>query len=247
MKVSIITAVYNARETIENTIKSVISQSYENIEYIVIDGLSTDGTIEIISKYKDKISKFISEPDKGIYDAFNKGIKLSSGDIIGFLNADDIYAHNRVIENIVNTFKSKNVDSVYGDLIYIDKAGNKVRYWKSGEFNIENLKKGWMPPHPTFFVKRKIYELFGGYRTDFKISADYEISLRFLYKEKISIAYIPEVIVLMKTGGKSNLNLKNRLIGLKEDFKAIKENNLNGLVTLILKKISKFKQYNISK
>ena len=244
MKVSIITATYNSQNTILEAIQSVASQSYNNIEHIIIDGKSTDNTLSIIKGNSDKISKIISESDEGIYDALNKGIKNASGDIIAFLHADDIYADNTIIENAVKLFSEKETDSIYGDLQYVSKEDtNKiVRYWKSGEFTISKLKKGWMPPHPTFFVKKEVYNKFGMFDTSFRISADYDIILRFLGNHKISTAYFPEIMIKMRVGGESNKSLKNIIKKMKEDVKALKKNKVGNWHTVLLKNIIKIPQ-----
>ncbi|MCD4795084.1 MAG: glycosyltransferase [Bacteroidales bacterium] len=244
MKVSIITATYNNENTVEDTVLSVSSQTYKNIEHIIIDGNSSDNTIQIIKKHQDKIAKIISEPDKGIYDALNKGIKYASGDIICFLHADDIYAEQTIIEKAVNLFSEKQIDSIYGDLQYVAKedTGKIIRYWKSGEFTFSKLKKGWMPPHPTFLVKKEVYENCGVFDTNLKIAADYDIILRFLGKHKISTAYLPEVMIKMRIGGESNKSLKNIIKKMKEDVKALKKNKLGGWQTVIMKNIIKIPQ-----
>ena len=242
MKVSIITSVFNNKNTVSEAIESVLNQTYKDIEYIVIDGGSTDGTIDIINSYKGKITKFISEPDNGIYDGLNKGILKATGDIIGFLHSDDVYMDNTVIEKVVNKFYG-GYDGVYGDLIYVSKNDGKIiRYWKSGDFNINKLKKGWMPPHPTLFLKREIYNKYGLFDTSFKIAADYDFMLRIL-KHNIKIAYIPEVLYKMRVGGESNKSIKNILLKSKEDYRALKKNEIGGINTLIYKNISKLPQF----
>ncbi len=244
MKISIITATYNNEATISDTVNSVASQTYDNIEHIIIDGKSTDNTLYVIKKNSGRISKIISEPDNGIYDALNKGIKNATGEIIAFLHADDIFASNTIIEKAINLFKEKQTDGIYGDLQYVSKENTDkvIRYWKSGEFEISKLKKGWMPPHPTFFVKKGIYEKFGTFDTGFKIAADYDIILRFLGKHKISIAYLPEVMIKMRIGGESNKSIKNIIQKMKEDVKTLKKNNLGNWHTVLLKNISKIPQ-----
>lgn len=244
MKVSIITATFNNEDTIEDAIKSVHSQTYKNIEHIIIDGSSTDRTIQIIKKYKDKIAKIISEPDNGIYDALNKGIKNASGEIICFLHADDIYADNTIIEKGMKLFTEKKSDSIYGNLLYVAKNNtNKIiRYWKSGNFTYSKLKKGWMPPHPTFLVKKNIYDKFGVFDTDFKIAADYDIILRFLGKQRISTAYLPEVMIKMRIGGESNKSFKNIIKKMNEDLKALKKNKTGNWHTVFFKNIIKIPQ-----
>lgn len=244
MKISIITIAFNSEETIEETIQSVIAQDYSNIEYIVIDGGSTDGTMSIVEKYLDKLAVVVSEPDKGIYDAMNKGVSLATGELIGILNSDDIYANNSVVSSIVT--KVADNDSVYADLVYVDRNNtDKVtRYWKSGEYKLGLFRKGWMPPHPTFFLKKKCYDEFGTYNLSLKSAADYELMLRMLHKNKISVVYLPEVITKMRVGGQSNVTLKNRLKANKEDRLAWKINNLKpGLFTLSMKPLRKITQF----
>ena len=181
MKISIITSVYNNKETIEDAINSVLAQSYENIEYIVIDGGSSDGTLDIIEKYKDKISTFISEPDKGIYDGLNKGVSLVTGDVVAFLHSDDIYASDNIIKEIVEEFRSSGADGVYGDLVYTPKEDTSkvLRYWKSKKFDISLLKQGWMPAHPTLFLKKSVYDTYGKFDLSFKIAGDYDLCLEY--------------------------------------------------------------------
>jgi glycosyltransferase len=247
-KISIITVSYNSKDTIEDTILSVLGQTYENIEYIIIDGASKDGTLEIIEKYKDKISIFISEPDNGIYDAFNKGIKVASGNVIGILNSDDIYISNNAISKIMNVFAISSSETVYADLIYADKNNlNKFkRYFKSKPYNINKIKYGWMPPHPTFFVKKEIYNKFGIFNDSLSISADYELIIRFLYKNNVTTEYLNEVIVLMRTGGNSNGSIKVRINANIQDRQAWRLNNLTPpFFGLILKPLLKIKQYYI--
>ncbi len=245
MKISIITAVYNNENTIEDAVVSVLSQTHDDIEYIVIDGKSTDNTLNIIKKYKDKIDVLVSEKDSGIYDALNKGIKKATGDVICFLHSDDIYQDEHVVKRVNALFENTNVDSVYGDLVYVKKEDiNKiVRYWKSGEFKYKNLKNGWMPPHPTFFVKREVYEKYGDFDTSFSIAADYDTVLRFLGVEKITIAYLPEVLIKMRLGGESNRSLANLKKKTIEDIKALKKNRIGGYGTIIMKNISKLPQF----
>ncbi len=250
-KISVITAVYNNKETIVDALESVLSQSYHNVEHIVIDGGSTDGTVELVRAFGDKIEKFVSEPDGGIYDALNKGISLATGDAVGFLNSDDVYAHDRVLEKIARAFQYEGVDSVYGDLNYVkrDDVSKVVRHWKSHEFSRNKLRTGWMPPHPTFYVRRKIYEKYGGFDTSFKIAADYDSILRFLGLNHISTTYIPEVLVQMRLGGVSNRNIRSILQKSIEDYKALKKNamggrrGIQGKRTVFMKNFSKVSQF----
>ena len=244
-KVTVITAVYNNKETIVDALESVFSQSYHNVEHIVIDGGSTDGTVELIRAFGDKIEKFVSEPDGGIYDALNKGIALATGDVVGFLNSDDVYAHDRVLEKIVRAFQHEKADSVYGDLNYVkrDDITKVVRHWKSHAFSHKKLRQGWMPPHPTFYVKREIYQKYGGFDTSFKIAADYDSILRFLGLHHITTTYIPEVLVQMRLGGVSNRDLKSILKKSGEDYKALKKNGIGGKRVVFMKNASKVMQF----
>ena len=244
MKVSIITIAYNSAETIEDTIKSIVAQDYSNIEYIIIDGGSTDKTLSIADKYKDSITTIISEPDKGIYDAMNKGVQNATGDIVGILNSDDIYADKKVVSRIVKAIGNK--DSIYADLVYVDRDNtDKVsRYWKSGKYKKGIFKKGWMPPHPTFFLKKSCYDQYGTYDLRLKSAADYELMLRMLHKHNISVAYLPDVITKMRVGGQSNVTLLNRLKANKEDKLAWIINDLKpGPLTLIMKPGRKIGQF----
>jgi glycosyltransferase involved in cell wall biosynthesis len=238
MKVSIITVVWNNKDTIKDTIDSVLAQTYENIEYLIIDGASTDGTVKIVRSYGAKINEFVSERDQGLYDAMNKGIALATGDIIGMLNSDDFYINRFVIERVVNEFKDKKVDSVYADLVYVEpKNLNKtVRYYDSSKFNPSKFSYGWMPAHPTFFVKRKAYEKYGVFRTDLKIAADFDILVRFLYVHKISYSYIKEALVKMRTGGVST-SFNSIWINNIETLRVCKG---NGIKTNIFKILSKY-------
>ena len=245
MKISIITVSYNSEKTIRDTIDSVISQSYPNVEYIIVDGNSSDKTVEIIKSFGDKISQFVSEPDKGLYDAMNKGIKLATGEIIGILNSDDFYSDENVLKNVAEKFEN-GVEGLYADLFYVDPVNTKkiLRKWHSGEYTEGDFLKGWMPPHPTFFARKKVYEKFGGFTDQLKSAADYELMLRFIHKEKIKIAYLPKVIVHMRAGGASNASIKNRLKANREDRLAWKINGLKpGLFTFIRKPLSKIGQF----
>jgi glycosyltransferase involved in cell wall biosynthesis len=226
MKISIITVVWNNKDTIKDAIDSVLSQTYKNIEYIVVDGASTDGTVEVIKSYGDQITKFISEKDNGLYDAMNKGINLATGDIVGILNSDDFYIDELVIEKIVKEFEEKGVDSVYADLVFVkpDNLDKTVRYYDSSHFQPEKFAYGWMPAHPTFFVKREFYEKYGMFKTDYKIAADYELLVRFLAKNYMSYSYIKEPIVKMRIGGASTSGIKSNYILNKEIIRACKEN-----------------------
>jgi glycosyltransferase involved in cell wall biosynthesis len=246
IKVTIVTVCYNSHRYIDHCIKSVLNQSYPNIEYIIIDGGSTDNTLERIKSYGSKIDKLISERDNGIYDAMNKGLKMASGDYIGILNSDDFYIDNKVIEKVVNRLHQDNSDSLYADLIYVDNANTdkQVRYWKSGPFKRDSFKTGWHPPHPTFFVRNEIYKRFGYFFVDFKLAADFELMLRFLEKAQISVSYLPEPIVKMRMGGASNKSISNIIRQNIECYKSFKKNNLHvSFLYPIYRLLPKLKQY----
>ena len=245
MKVSIITACYNSTSTIEKTIESLAAQTYINIEYIVIDGKSKDDTIALIEKHEDVISHWISEKDKGIYDALNKGIKLSNGDVLGFVHSDDLLASPLIVSEIVEKISKENLDGVYGNLNYVQKSNvNKiVRKWKSNDFDYELLKKGWMPAHPTFFLKKSVYEKHGLFNLNYSISADYDFMIRVLSDKSLKFGYLPKVITKMRVGGESNRSLKNIILKTKEDYLIIKRNNIGNFLTLIRKNITKIKQF----
>ena len=246
LKISIITVVLNSASTIKDTIESIISQNYKNIEYIVIDGGSTDGTIEIVQAYEKHIAYFSSEIDSGIYDAMNKGIIAATGDVIGILNSDDFYPNSFVLNNIAESFKKHDCDAVYGDLVYVkeNNISKVTRYWKSGKYSISKIKNGWMLPHPTFFVKRSIYEKYGLYNTDLSSAADYEMILRLLYKNKLNVIYIPEILVKMRMGGASNRSVWNRIKANKEDSLAWTKNQLNKPFFVRFKKpLQKLRQF----
>lgn len=246
MKISIITVSFNSAKTIEDTIKSVLNQDYSDVEYILIDGYSSDQTMEIVNRYKSDIEYILSEPDNGIYDAMNKGIKASKGDVIGILNSDDVYENSSVISNMIKTLKDS--DGVYADLVYVQQNNlNHIkRYWKSGKYKFGSFLHGWMPPHPTFFVKKTCYQKYGLYNTSLKSAADYELMLRFIHKNKIKVEYFDNVIVKMRLGGVSNLSIKNRFNANREDKLAWKINNLNpNFLTFLLKPLRKIRQFRI--
>jgi len=245
VKVSIITATYNSAATIIDTLKSLEAQTYKDIEYIIVDGASKDDTLDIIQANSSHVSKVISEPDKGIYDALNKGIKAATGDVVGFLHSDDLFASNRAIEDIVKQFHISNSDAVYADLEYVSKddISKVVRLWKSGEYSKKQLKKGWMPPHPTFYMKRDLYVKYGTFDLTFKIAGDYDSLLRYLWVNNISMSYIPKVLLKMRVGGASNRSLKNIIQKTKEDIRALKSNNVPSLRAILWKNLSKIPQF----
>lgn len=225
MKVSIITVAYNSAATIRDTIESVLSQDYPDIEYILIDGNSQDETLEIAQEYKEQISQIVSEPDQGIYDAMNKGIRLATGDIVGILNSDDFFSAPTIISSVVKAFQNKQTDAVYGDVRFVD-PGNLlrcVRYYSSAIFRPWLLRLGLMPAHPSFYVRREIYNRYGLYSTDYKIAADFELLFRFIYIHKIKIYYLYLDFVTMRTGGASTESLKARQHILREQLNVFKK------------------------
>jgi glycosyltransferase len=250
LKISIITVTYNSAATLEQTIQSVTGQTYPHIEYIIVDGKSTDDTLKIVEKYKDRISKIISEKDAGLYDALNKGIDMATGDVIGILHSDDFYVNKEVIKKYAVVFSETHCDAVYSDLYYVDKNNTDkiIRKWKSGTYSKNAFINGWMPPHPTFFVKKEAYQRFGKFNLDFKSAADYELMLRFILKNQIQIAYLPEYTVKMRIGGKSNVSVQNRVNANLEDRKAWQVNGLKPrFYTLYLKPLRKIVQFFMNK
>ncbi len=248
MKITLITVTYNSEKYLSQCIASIRNQTYDNIEHIIIDGKSTDNTVSIIKENESKIKYWISEPDRGMYDAINKGIKQATGEVIGILNSDDILATDDAIENIVKAFKEQNVDSVYGDLQYVDKQNtNRVfRVWKGKTYKRSLFKMGWMPGHPTFYIKKSAIDKFGGYENHYFTAADYEFMARYLYKHKVSSYYLPQLIVKMRTGGASNKNLNQRLRANRRDYLAMKVNSIPmPFMVSILKPLIKMHQFNI--
>jgi glycosyltransferase len=244
MTVSIITASYNNVDTIESTVRSVLSQTYPNIEYIVVDGSSTDGTADVIRQFDPAIAHWVSEPDEGLYFALNKGIAMASGDVVGFLHADDVLHDYFVIDSVMKVFRKTQCDAVYGDLVYVARndLGNIVRFWKSCPFRPQLLAQGWMPPHPTLFVRREIYERLGSFDTSLRIAADYDLVLRFFKQPDFRSEYLPHVLVRMRMGGVSNKSMANMLLKSREDYQAMKNNNIGGFKSLVWKNLSKLSQ-----
>ena len=239
MKISIITPTYNSAKTIYRTIDSILSQSCKDIEYIVVDGGSVDGTQDIVLSYKDKINlKFISEKDNGIYDAMNKGVKMATGSIVGILNSDDFYENNDVLNVVIKEFENSEIEAVYGDISYFSDDINRVtRYWKAGEYKEHKLNNGWCIPHPSLFVRKLVYDKYGFFNTDFKIAADYEFILRILKVYKIRTKYIPKIFVRMFDSGESGRSLGQRIKGWKELNMAWKSNNLKTPPFFIVRRV----------
>ncbi len=235
---------FNAQNTIDRCIKSVLRQKFNNIQYIVIDGGSTDNTVQIINRYRDKIDLVVSEPDNGIYDAMNKGIALATGDIIGTLNADDFYADDNVLSAVAEAFIEPKTNILYGDLDYIDPNEKIIRKWRSGKYKSGMFNWGWMPPHPTFYCRRKLFEILGVYSLDYGSAADYELMLRFIHSNKANVIYLNKVMVKMNIGGVSNKSLSNRVKALRFDLKAMHNHGiLFPVITILLKPIRKIMQF----
>jgi glycosyltransferase involved in cell wall biosynthesis len=226
-KTTIITATYNTADTLAACLDSVKNQCVD-VEHILVDGGSTDATLDIAESHKESIAKIVSEPDRGIYDAMNKGLEMASGDIIGILNADDYYSSGDVLSGVMQAFKNPNVQACYGDLVYVDTADSDkvIRYWVAGKYDPKKFYHGWMPPHPTFFVRTSVYEKYGLFNLNLGSAADYEIMLRFLLKHKVCIEYLPMVMVYMRTGGASNATIFNRMAANRMDREAWIVNDL---------------------
>lgn len=245
MKISLITVVYNGERFIRDCIESVLAQDYKQIEYIFIDGASKDNTFKIAQEYKNRIDILISEPDKGMYDALNKGIKLATGDVVGILNADDMLADSNVISQVIAGFELENSDAIYGDLNYIHPQSLKtIRKWKSKVASANDIEMGWMPAHPTLYIKRALFEQYGFYSLNFGSAADYELMVRYLYRHQIKTTYLPLLMVNMRTGGMSNSTIKHRYDALINDYEALKVNGVPlPARALVLKKLQKLKQF----
>jgi len=243
--ISVITAVFNRVTTIGQTLDSLRAQTWPNVEHLVIDGASTDGTLDLLQSRRAELSVLLSEPDSGIYDALNKGLALAHGDIIGLLHSDDIYAHTRVLERIAHAFTDPRIDGVYGDLDYVSSTDptRLVRRWRAGDYHPKRLARGWMPPHPTLYLRRSVIEHWGGFDTDFRIAADYDAMLRYLARGRLRLAYIPEVLVRMRLGGASNRSLSHILRKSREDYRALRRHDVGGLGTLAWKNLSKLSQF----
>lgn len=245
MKISVVTAVLNRAHTIGGAIASVQSQSYSDVEHLIQDGVSSDGTMEIVCQAAGACAAIVSEKDRGIYDAINRGIARATGDVIGLMHSDDFFASNDVLAKVAGEFTDPSVQGVYGDLQYVaaDDPERVVRHWRSGHFTSSKLKQGWMPPHPTLYLRRDVFNAFGVYDTSFSIAADYDAMLRYLAIGKIKLTYIPEVLVKMRLGGESNRSLKRILRKSREDLRAIRKNGVGGIGTLAAKNFSKLGQF----
>ncbi|UZR95489.1 glycosyltransferase family 2 protein [Chondrinema litorale] len=240
-KVSIITISYNNVSTILDTIKSVGSQTYSNIEYIVVDGASNDGTLNIIKKNQDIISKYISETDEGIYDAMNKGIQLATGEIVGILNADDFFYNKNTLASVVEAFNKYNVEAIFGDIVFVSDSNHDkvIRYYSAKKWHPDKFVWGYMPPHPSFFAKSDLYKKFGLFKTDYHIAADYELLIRFLKVNEVKYKYLPIVTTKMRMGGASTKNLYSNYLLNKEIIRACKENGLYTNVFMVYSKYIK--------
>ena len=248
MKISIITVTLNSASVINHCLDSVQHQKHDDIEHIIIDGASTDGTLSLLESKREQFKFLISEPDKGIYDAMNKGIKVATGDIIGFLNSDDFYASNNILSRVASIFKDNSyLDSCYADLAYVDPLdiSKNIRYWRSSKFVSGLFSKGWCPPHPTFFVRRSVYQRFGNFNLHYRIASDVELMMRFLEVQKINSRYIPELWIKMRLGGTTNKSFKNIVMQNKEVLHALKSHNLsvNWISFFIYKIINRVLQF----
>lgn len=238
MRISVITAVFNAADTIQDTIDSVASQTHAEIEHVVIDGASTDGTLDVIMRQRYRLGKFVTEPDRGIYDAMNKGIALASGEVIGFLNADDVYPHSGVLAKVADAMALDCLDAIFADAEFFRSANpeDPVRRFRSARFDPDRIAWGWMPAHPTLFLRRRVFERFGRFRTDYRIAGDFEFVARIFHGKTLRYRYLPEVLVRMRTGGISTSGWRNTLLLNREVLRACRENGISTNVLMILSK-----------
>ena len=244
MKITIITVCFNSARTIADTMRSVACQSHHDLEHVIVDGASNDDTLTIVRSFPERLSRVVSERDAGIYDAMNKGLALATGEFVGFLNADDMLAGPEVL-SVIAAAAGTGVDAVYGDLSYVDKdrTSEVLRYWSSGAFDAASLRYGWMPPHPTFYVRRSLVQTLGRFDLRFRIAADYDFMLRYLGQPGIRVAYVPEVLVYMRAGGASNHSMKALIRKSGEDLAALRKNHAGGLTTLLCKNARKLPQF----
>jgi len=245
IEISVITAVYNRAKSLPRALESIAEQQHYPLQHIVIDGASTDGTLDILKARRSTLYALVSEPDRGVYDALNKGLSIASGDVVGFLHSDDVFAHPQTLQHVASAFDDESVDAVYGDLQYVaaHDPTRVIRNWRAGSFSIDKLRWGWMPPHPTLFMRRRVYEQFGCFDTTFKIAADYDHILRSLGSDKVRVAYLPEVLIKMSLGGLSNRSIQQVLKKSSEDLKAMRKNGIGGTGALIWKNLSKIPQF----
>lgn len=245
MKISIVTAVYNRADMVRMAFESLLTQTFKGFEHVVVDGGSADGTLDVISELSDHRTIVDSGPDNGIYDAINKGKSRATGEVVGVLHSDDFLASPHVLEMVATAFCDPQVDAVYGDLHYVSKDHPEriVRNWRSGEFRPEYLRSGWMPPHPALFLRRRVIETHGLYDTQFRIAADYDAILRYFSQPGFRAVYVPEVFVKMRVGGESNRSLERIFLKSREDYRALRKNNIGGLATLLAKNARKLTQF----
>jgi glycosyltransferase len=245
LKISIVTVAYNSAATIADTLRSVAVQSHGDIEHLLIDGASEDNTLHIVRVHGAHVAKLVSEPDRGIYDAMNKGLALATGDFVGFLNADDMLASPDAVASIARAAAAPGTGAVCGDLVYVrkDRPDEVLRYWRCGPFAPERLRYGWMPPHPTLYVRRSLVSELGPFDTRLRIAADYDFMLRYLGRSGMQVGYVPEVLVKMRMGGASNGSLRAMLNKSREDLIALKKNDVGGLTTLLCKNLRKLPQF----
>ena len=245
LKISVVTAVFNRADTVADALASVRRQTWPSVEHIVIDGASTDGTLPILQAHQAQLAALVSEPDQGIYDALNKGIRRASGDVVGFLHADDLFESPDSLARVAAAFANPAVDAVYGDLVYVRQQDptQVVRYWRAGPFVPGCLARGWMPPHPTFYVRRAVYERLGLFDTRFRIAADYESILRFLGHGGVRSVYLPQVLVRMRLGGVSNQSLGSMVRKSREDYAAMRMHGIGGMQALLRKNLTKLPQF----
>lgn len=245
MKISVVTTTFQCVETINDCLDSVAAQSYRDREHLVIDGGSRDGTLEVLTRRRDQLAVLVSEPDDGIYFGLNKGIAQVTGDVLGFLHADDVYAHCEVLARVARAFDDAAVEAVYGDLVYVSSndATRVIRYWRAGDYRPQRLRWGWMPPHPTLYLRRSLYERLGVFDTRYRIAADYDLMLRMLTQLQGKVVYLPEVLVRMRVGGVSNRSLANVLRKSWEDYRALRANGVGGVGALGWKNFSKLSQF----
>ena len=245
MKISIITVTWNCRDTVADCLASVAAQTHAACEHVVIDGASTDGTRELLEAHRAQLAVLVSESDRGIYDALNKGLARATGDVVGLLHADDVFTDAQVLARVAAAFENPAVEAVYGDLVYVarDAPERVIRYWRAGEFEPRSLRRGWMPPHPTLYLRRSVYERIGGFDTRYRIAADYDFMLRALTQLSGRVRYLPQVLVRMRLGGVSNRSLSKILLKSREDYQALRRNGVGGLGALLWKNLSKVPQF----